>query len=131
MAGQVPLCTVNLGFLGGQRRYFFHQVMMVPLYCSPSRRKAARAVSRSLNFFFVKMSSDLPIAIRWTADARLAAVADSYYDYQLEQFGLTDFSLLLGVRRADAADRRAGAVGPVQQRIPPGALPLAQRNYKV
>ena len=28
----------------------------------------------------------------------------------LEQFGLTDFSLLLGVRRADAADRRAGAV---------------------
>lgn len=31
-----------------------------------------------------------PLAAEETADARLAAVADSYYDYQLEQFGLTE-----------------------------------------
>lgn len=31
-----------------------------------------------------------PLAAEEAADARLAAVADSYYDYQLEQFGLTE-----------------------------------------
>ncbi|MBL4640255.1 MAG: DUF885 family protein [Verrucomicrobiales bacterium] len=32
----------------------------------------------------------VPLAAQDSADDRLAAVADSYYDYQLEQFGLTE-----------------------------------------
>ena len=56
-----------------------------------------------------------PLAAEEAADARLAAVADSYYDYQLEQFGLTEnangstergaslWSVTPGAQRARAA----------------------------
>ena len=38
----------------------------------------------------VASALSVPLAAQDSADDRLAAVADSYYDYQLEQFGLTE-----------------------------------------
>ena len=38
----------------------------------------------------VASAFSVPLAAQDSADDRLAAVADSYYDYQLEQFGLTE-----------------------------------------